>query len=148
MSSPSTEVRHIIINALNAEFAPEGIVFASDKLHAAMGVDGPVGAVYPDSEYIRDRRAIEQVTTAYIQMFAQWQKEVDPAQVFDPDLVEGWAHRLRKALKAVQDPHTPTTWFFLVTQVDYTDDPTGNRSRFLARVQASGGNSNLIETGP
>ena len=148
MSSPSTEMRDIIIAALNAEFAPEGIVFKSDKMHAAMGNQGHVGAVYPDSEYTRDRRAIEQITTVYIQVFAKWQKEVDPSQQFDPTLVEGWADRLRTALKAVQTPALDHQWFFFLTQVDYTDDPTGNRSRFLARVQGHSGNSNLVETGP
>lgn len=148
MTAPITEMRHIIIDALDTEFTPESIVFKSDKLHPAMGLEGPVGGVYPDTERVRDGRQIEQVNVCFVQVFARWQKEVDPFQVFDPDLVEGWAERLRTALKTVQTPATQQNWFFIVTQVDYMDDPTGNRSRFLARVQGSGENSNLLETGP
>jgi hypothetical protein len=148
VTSPLTEMRGVIAAALDAEFAPEGITFASDKMHPAMGLDGPVGAIYPDAEVPRGGREIEAVNTAYVQVFAKWEKQVDPAQVFDPSLVEGWAARLQVALKAVQDVQTATTWFFTVKQIDYLDDPTGNRSRFLARVQGSGQNQNLLETGP
>lgn len=148
MTAPITEMRHIIIDALNTEFAAEGIEFKSDKLHPALGTEGAVGGVYPDSEYARDRRQIEQLNVCYVQLFCAWHKEVDPAQEFDPDLIEGYAERLRTALKAVQTPATQQNWFFIVTQVDYMADPTGNVSRFLARVQGSGENSNLLETGP
>ena len=78
-------MRGIIIAALNAEFAPEGIVFESDKMHAAMGPTGPVGGRLP-------RLGVPSATAGpssshdrcYIQMFAKWKKEVDPAQEFDP----------------------------------------------------------------
>jgi len=148
MTAPMTEMRHIIIDALNTEFAPEGIVFASDKLHPSLGTNGPVGGVYPDEETAVPNRRIQQLNVCFVQLFCEWHKEVNPAQSFDPDLIEGYADRLRKALKSVQTPATAQNWYFTVASVGYMDDPTGNRSRFLARVEGAGSNSNLVETGP
>lgn len=148
MTNPLTETRHIIIDALNDEFSPESIVFASDKLHPALGTDGPVGAVYPEQESARIGRQIENIAVCYVQLFCRWEKAVDPVQTFDPDLIESYAERLKTALKAVQTPATPTTWYFTVPQITYMDDPTGNRSRLLARVEGHGANANLVETGP
>jgi hypothetical protein len=147
-TSPSTTVRAAIKQALEAEFAFEGIVFKDDKLHPAMGTDGPVGGLYPDVEDTRPGRRIELQTVVFVQLFAKWEKVIDPAQEVSPTLIEGWAARLRDALKPAQQPSTGDTWYFYVTTVQYLDDPTGNRSRLLARVQAHGGNPNLVETGP
>jgi hypothetical protein len=148
VASASTAVRNAVIAALNTEFAAEGITFKHDKMHPAMGLSGPVGAVYPDGETERPGRVIEQVTVVYVQVFRQWTKEVDPAQEVDPTTTEAWANRVKTRLKGAQNLGTGDVWYFRVTTVAYMDDPTGNRTRFLARVQAHGGNPNLVETGP
>lgn len=145
--NPATALRTRLMDALNAEFEDDKIVFGSDKLNDSLGQTGPIGAVYPsvDAERPQDVNTLE--TTVYVQLFNQWKAIVDPEQVVDPTIVEEQAERVRRACQADGlEPNDAHLWFYRVTRIDYPDDPTGNKSRLLATVVAMGQNPATVET--
>lgn len=145
MASAMTEMRHTVLDALNAEFSGE-IEFISDKLHPAVALDRARGAVYPDLRDSRSGQVIEAIPVAYVQIFLQWEKKVDPEQVVDPNAIEDAVDRAERAIQAVADHGDNQIWFFYVTNVRFIDDPTGNRSRAELRVEGHGTNTAITET--
>lgn len=145
MAAAATELRTLIRAALDAEFAPEGITFADDKLSGAVATDRARGAVYPRSEQ-EGTKTLDQAVEAIIQLYAQWDKQIDPEQSVSPALIEDYAERVKRALLAVNSPGTEKGWFFRVIRVDYLPDPTGNITRAELTVRSFGENTALLET--
>lgn len=145
MSAAATELRTIIRAALDAEFTADGLVFDDDRLSGAVATDRHRGAVYPSSES-DGRNSIDTVVEARIQIYCQWDKQIDPEQSVSPALVEGFVDRAKRALRAVNQPGSEKVWFFLVPRTDYLPDPTGNITRAELLVRSTGENVAVLET--
>lgn len=134
-TSPATALRDRLRSIIDAEFTAEGIVTRSDKLHESLGSDGAVAAVYPDFEQPNDAVMVAQEAHIIVQFFNAYDLKIDPTQEVDPGVIENYAERFKRACKAggsyVGDQHD---WYFNVVRIDYPDDPTGNKSRFVAEV--------------
>lgn len=148
VTASETELRERIAGVLNTEFTTEGITFRMDRAHDSLGQDAPVGAVYPGPSEEKLGQGLVYQTTAYIQLFRQWDPRVDPTQTVDPADIENWAERARRALQldgvsVTGDAHL---WYYRVVKTEYPLDPTGNVSRALFTVIAESQNASLVET--
>jgi hypothetical protein len=141
MSSPSTQVRASVKAAILAEFAAEGITCEDDKLDSSLGQGKSRAACWPvrEKEWASDANALE--TEVCIQVFAAYDPQINPEQAVDPAAIEGWADRLKIRLKAYRDVGDQYCWYFRVLEIEYLDDPTGNKTRFEMRVLGYGSNS-------
>lgn len=141
-------VANAIITTFNAEFAAEGFVMIRDRLHPALGRDSVAVGVSPEEDSPNVRNMLVQETVCTVQFFGYWDDSVDPGTVVDPATVTSYAERFRAALKRTSaiDPNTRQAWYFNVERVQYPDDPTGNKTRFVATVRAYGENAALVET--
>lgn len=147
ITSPSTAVRTRLKTILDAEFAVEGIVFQHDKLDESVGADGTYAAIYPDGEDPRFGQMNVTDANVVIQLFGQWDKQVNPLQQVDPTAIETWAERIKRALKAASSyVGAPNDWYFNITRVEFPDDPTGNKTRVVVYVTSESQNSAVIET--
>lgn len=129
----------------DAEFAPEGYVTEDDWLHPSLGHTGTRMAVYP----VRQRPASNALifdTEVTFQFFDHYDREIDPEQAVSPARIENFAERFMRALQGGNSPSTPHTWFFNLLEIEYPRDPTGNRTRFEARIQAKSANPTIHET--
>jgi len=145
MSAAPTELRSIIRAALDAEFAADGLTFDDDRLSGAVATDRHRGGCFPSSES-DSARTIDTTTEVRVQIYCQWDKQVDPEQSVSPALVEGFVDRAKRALRAVNQPGAEKVWFFLVPRVDYLPDPTGNITRAELVVRSQGENVAILET--
>lgn len=145
-TSPTTALRAVLIAVLNAEFNPEEVVFADDKLHESMGSKGAVGAVYPNYEEQMFNNA--DVTTPFVtvQYYDRYNLQIDPAQSVDPTIIETKAERFKRALQGANPGGSAVQWYPLIIRIDFPDDPTGNKTRFEATVRGHAQNTALIET--
>jgi hypothetical protein len=146
-TAPETRLRERLIEALTAEFKPEGIRFLNDKLHDSKGREGAIGAVYPGPTQAAAGNELVIEPTAFIQLFGKWTAEVDPDKTIDPTPVEEWAERIRRACHSDgfegtidADEHL---WFYSVSRVDYPQDPGGNITRLLVTVIGKAQNAAL-----
>lgn len=147
MSAPETEVRTRLIALLENEFAADNVDVRDDKIHDSLGQTAPVAGVFPTAGDEDPRTVITQRTTVMVQLFRQWDKEIDPEQTVSPAGIEDWAHRLRKAVQADGSfLGDEGLWFYRVTRIEYPPDPTGNITRLLATVQAWSQNAGVVET--
>ena len=128
------------------EFAAEGVTPLHDKLHESLGNDGIEVAISPIGirPTIKDNATLE--TTLLVQFYNIYDREIDPYQQVDPRDVSMFFARFHYALETYQDSNAGNeqVWYFLLSSVDFPDDPTGNKSRFEARVQAFGANQGLV----
>lgn len=144
--SPSTETRQIIKALVEAEFATENFKVANDRLHGSLGHDRTRLGCFPGREVASPANYQVLETEVLFQFYGKYTKDVDPEQKVDPEKVEGYAERFRQALEKGNSPGTRAVWYFDVLEIAYPPDPTGNMTRFEARVLARGENSNLVET--
>lgn len=146
-TAPETRLRERLIEALTAEFKPEGIRFLHDKLHDSKGREGHIGAIYPGPTQVQPGNELVLEPTAYVQLFGKWTAEVDPDKTIDPTPIEDWAERIRRACHG--DGFEGTTaadehlWFYGVQRIDYPPDPGGNISRLLVTVVGKAQNAAL-----
>lgn len=146
-TSPFTVLRARLKTIIDTEFAAEGIVAQNDRLHESLGVDGPVAGIFPDASRTLDDNVQVRTYGVVVQVFNRWDKRIDPKQVVDPATIEEWSERFMRACEAnstyVGDAHD---WFFQVGDIEFPDDPTGNKSRFLAEVTGVAQNPAVVET--
>jgi hypothetical protein len=122
---------------VEAEFAAEGYVVEDDKLPRAAGRDGAARlAVYPDRERQSFRDANVLDIAVVLQVYLPYTAEPDETIAYDPGLIEAVADRLRRAFQTESDGATEDFWFLHLTDIEYPDDPTGNRSRLEATFSA------------
>lgn len=140
----SSEARTLITTALGLEFTPDGFSVLDDKLTRFMGADGNYIAVSP----IRERPGSNAHTLEaqiLVQLYGWYDAKIDPAQQVDPGLVEGWADRVRECLKPIGTAAgTDTCWYVRVDDIEFPDDPTGNKTRLEATVRAFGSNNAVV----
>ena len=89
----------------------------------------------------RDRNTLQ--FGMLVQFYGGWQPKIDPNQIVDPTPTETFAERFKRALYH-QDPNQSSVWFFNLVDVAYPPDPTGNITRWEARVTAYGQNSSSL----
>lgn len=148
MPSPFETVATAVIGVFNTEFAPEGFVMIPDRLHESLGRNSVAAGVSPVEDVANSRNRVVQETWVEVQFFDLWTDEIDPTTMVNPFTITGYAERFRDALRRAQaqDPGTGQVWYFDVDRVQYPNDPTGNKSRFVMTIRAFGNNSNLVET--
>lgn len=148
MASAFKIVSDAVISVFNAEFAPEGFVMIPDNLHEALGryrVDVGI-APTDDSPMVTNRIAREM--RMEVKFYGLWTDEISPDTMVDPTPITEYAERLMDALRRSQatDPGSGKVWYFDVDRVQYPNDPTGNKTRFIMTIRAFGNNMNLVET--
>jgi hypothetical protein len=140
MSSPATAARKTLIGLLQAEFGNEGFAIRGDRLDPTLGFDGGVIGVAPDREAPNSNNRMELETVLCVQFYGPWSPETDPNEVVDPITIESWAWRFRLLIANYEQVGTSDVWYFLLDELEYGDDPTGNCTRFVASVVARGEN--------
>lgn len=147
VTNPATIARTKLLAVLQAEFGSDaGTVVVSDILHKSLGRDGRTRiGISPAMENPLSSNEAVMVYTMLVQFYGPWKDKIDPNQTVDPTLIETKAERFKRAVRG-NDPDVDTAWYFKVNQIQYPHDPTGNATRFEARVQCVGTNTALIET--
>lgn len=148
MASPLTEFRAHVKGLVQTEFAAEGFPVYDDKLHESMGHEGAVAGVYPEYEMLHENGMTQRLFVA-VQVFRRYTLEVNPEQRVDPAKIEDWSWRLQRRFKDELSPGfggPERTGFFTVARIDYPDDPTGNKSRFVMLLMGHGDAGSLAET--
>lgn len=146
VTAPITIARNKLIAVLTAEFAAEGWVPVADILHKSLGRDGKTRiGVSPMRESAIANNALLQRHTILVQFYRPWKDIIDPDQIVDPTDIETLAERFKRSLVR-NDPDTNSAWYFELQDIEYPHDPTGNATRFEARVIAWGSNTSLVET--
>jgi hypothetical protein len=138
--APETEGREALINALKKIYEAEKFGVRSDKLHGSLGFQGTVLGVSPVrfAPWSKDYNVNQY--EFLVQFYHAYTKEVNPNQVVDPAVIEGYANRFREGIKEGTDPKTGHLWYFTLLRINYPDDPTGNKSRYEAFVTGWGNN--------
>lgn len=145
VTSPSTQTRAALKTVIESEFSAENFTVLDDRLHESLGDKGVRIGTSPVREYPSSNNMNVLNSEILVQFYGKWRKEIDPTQQVDPSIIEGYAERFRRAVNGA-DPKTEYVWFFNVLEISYPNDPTGNKTRFEARVLATGENSAIIET--
>lgn len=141
MPAPETLLRAWIKSVVEDEFSTEGFTVADDKLPRAAGMDGATHlACYPETAGERPQHAIQLDVRARLQLYMAYDASPDETIQVDPSVIEGYADRLRRAFKDNSDGDTSDLWFLRLVNIDYPDDPTGNKSRLEASFQAFANN--------
>lgn len=146
--SPFYEVASALKEIIDAEFAPEGLVSVLDNIHEALGLDRPRIGIAPIEDLVNPLDAVVQETWVEVRFFDVWKKEISPETLIDPVRITDFAHRFRDAIRRHNEglAGTDKVWYFDVRRVQYPNDPTGNKSRFVATIRAFGNNNGLVET--
>jgi hypothetical protein len=146
--SPFEIIATAVKTAFEAEFASEGFTMIFDNLHESLGRARVDVGISPDEDIVNARNALVQETWVEVKFYDLWTDEINPNTVVNPTRITGFAHRFRDCLRRAQttDPGTGAVWYFDVRTVRYPNDPTGNKTRFVATIRAFGNNSNLVET--
>lgn len=148
VASPYEAVATALKAIIDAEFAAENIVAIHDNLHEALGQKRVAVGIAPIEDLVMGSNNVVQETWAEVRFYDLWDAKVDPAQQVDPLKITAYAERFRDACRraSASTPGTGQVWYFDVRRIQYPNDPTGNKSRFVATVRAYGNNSGLVET--
>jgi len=138
----ATQLKTII----DTEFSADGITAIFDNLHESLGRDRVECGIAPIEDVMMERNGIVQETWVEVKMYDLWTQEISPTTLVDPSAITNKAERFRRAVRAANDAGTGVLWYFDVVRVQYPNDPTGNKTRFVARVKAFGNNAGIIET--
>jgi hypothetical protein len=147
MPAAITELREAIGQTVETEFAAEGLTVLSDKLHDSMGIETPLAGVFPEGERTTREGAVGLYLVS-VQVFMRWDPQIDPAQIVPPELIEDWSWRLQRRMASESKLNLPNVSYYVVNDVIYPDDPTGNKTRFVMSLAGYGSNPALDETTP
>lgn len=117
-----------------------------DKVHEAVGYNGPRIGITPIREPMNTRDKLVKETWIEIRYMGRWDKEVTPDQQVDPRVITEQAALLLTAIRNTDVTVSGDMWYFNVELIDYPDDPTGNKTRFFMTLRAWGNNTSLVET--
>lgn len=132
---------------INAAYASEGWVAEHDRLHESVGHERTRIGISLEEQAPQSDDYYTLETTLLVQFYGKYRLDVDPNQKVDPRVVAEYAERFMVAVRESADPVSGNLWFFNVVDIDYPNDPTGNKSRFEATVVAKANNPTLVETG-
>lgn len=148
----TTSAYEVVATAIKAifeqEFADEQLVMIFDNLHESLGRSRVDVGIAPDEDVVSPANAQVQETWVEVKFYDLWRQEISPETQVNPVRITNFAERFRDALRRQQatDPGNGQVWFFDVRRIRYPNDPTGNKTRFVASIRAYGNNANLIET--
>lgn len=135
MSAPETDIRTYIKTVVEDEFSTEGWTVEADKIGRSAGMDGETHvAASPVRARENERVAIRLDIEVLLQVYLPYSATPDETIVVDPGVIEGYANRLRTALAPSGAMATDNLWGLRVTDVDFPDDPTGNKTRLEATI--------------
>lgn len=141
MADPYATVADRVITIVEGEFttlAPPDLTVENDKLGRSAGKDGaPRCAVWPEAEEERAGRVIQLTVRVRLQLYLAYVAEPDEGYVVNPRTITAIGDRLRRAFKDQSSGSTSDMWFLRLTAIDYPDDPTGNKSRLEASIEAA-----------
>lgn len=148
MPSAFETVATAIIGVFNTEFAAEGFTAILDNIHESLGRYRTDIGIAPTEDVPMQGNELVQETWIEVRFFDLWTDEIDPTTLVDPTRITDFAERFRRAVQSygVTMPGTNDLWYFQVLRIRYPDDPTGNKSRFVATIRARGDNHALLET--
>lgn len=146
VTATATEARQALMAIADAEFAPEGFVTEDDWLHPSLGHEGTRLACYPEAQAFSRSEALVMDTEIHFQFFDYYDRQIDPEQAVSPVQIEQYAERFIRALQRNNSPSTDHLWYFNLVDIEYPRDPTGNKTRFVARIVAKSGDPSIIET--
>lgn len=147
-TSPYTIVFDEIKTIIETEFAPEQFTVAKDNLHESKGRDrvdigfAPVDETPWPQDINTDEHHFE------LRFYLIWPQNQGPSPDIevDPSDITIYARRFKDAVRRHPRVGTSAAWFLRVENVTYPNDPTGNKTRFHARVTAVGNNPTYVET--
>jgi hypothetical protein len=139
MASPATAARERIKDVIAAEFTAEGWTATDDKFGRSKGMGEPHTeasiSVTPDYERERPGRALLLDVGITVQFYLGYDAEPDETISRDSTIIEGYADRFRSQFEGagcrVDDGDA---WYLRLTNIEYPEDPTGNKTRFEALV--------------
>jgi len=134
---------------IEAEFTAEGFTVILDNLHESLGRKRVDIGIAPVEDIVFPSNNIVQHTMVEVRFFDLWKQEISPETLVNPSRITGFAERFRKAVGNAYgrtDPATGRTWFFQLVRIAYPNDPTGNKTRFVATIRGWGNNNALFET--
>lgn len=146
MGSTFNDIATVVKTAFETEFAVEGFKLSFDHLHEAMGRDRVAVGIAPVEERASASRRVIAEHTLEVRFFDLWTDEVRPDTIVNPSKITAYAERFKRCLLAVNSPGTQMSWFFDVERIQFPNDPTGNKTRFIATIRAVGNNSSIVET--
>lgn len=146
VTASATQARKVIMQIADAEFAAEGWITASDWLHPSLGHSGTRMGCYTEVQAPNREHGLILDTEVHFQFFGYYDKEIDPEQAVDPAIVENYAERFMRALQVGNAPNLSHAWFLNLMDITYPGDPTGNKTRFIARIAVRSGDPSLVET--
>lgn len=135
-------------SVFETEFAAEGFQMIPDNIHEALGRDRVAVGIAPVEERPNMRNRLVAEHYVEVKFYGLWTDEIHPDTVVNPYTITGYAERFKRALRTAKanDPGTGNVWFFDVDRIQFPNDPTGNKTRFVATIRAYGNNTGLIET--
>lgn len=145
MAAGLTELRGAIKATIETEFAVENFEVLNDKLHESLGTEKAIAAVYPEAERPHSSGIVSAFLVS-VQVFMRWDPQIDPTQIVDPALIESWAWRLQRRMHTASNVNLPNVSYYVVNDVIYPDDPTGNKTRFVMGLTGYGHSPSLSET--
>lgn len=144
--APETEARAALKAILTQEFAADSIPVHDDNLHESMGDAGSVIGIAPFRSVPSSGDFNTLTTDVVVKFYGRYRLNVDRKQKVDPAIIEERAERFRRALRTYTGTGSDRVWYFNLVDLNYPDDPTGNKSRFEATVRAYGNNPAVLET--
>ena len=146
VTATATQARQHIMALADAEFAAEGWVTEDDWLHPSLGHTGTRMACYPEAQAPNGNYGLVLDTEVHFQFFGYYDREIDPEQAVSPAVVEQYAERFMRRLQSGNSPSTQYMWYLNLLDLTYPPDPTGNKTRFVARIAVRSGDPSLVET--
>lgn len=149
MPAPITNFRQAIkavVMDAHPDLVTAGMPIRDDKLHESLGSAGPVAAIYPAGERAHSESGVTNAMMVVVQVFLRYDLQIDPEQTVDPGIVEQRAFEFQQAVQRATSPRNQGVWFYNVVDIDYPDDPTGNKSRYVVTLEGFGDRPTLIET--
>lgn len=144
MAVPETLIRNRLVTILTNEFGGDGLKVYSDKLTRALGDDGHYAGVSPNSSQEATNDVLTLNMEFLVQVYRRYDPQIDYKQRVDPTTIESWADRFRVACKTQDDINQPEAWYFRIVRIDFPDDPTGNKTRFVATIRCFGNNTSQL----
>lgn len=147
-TSAYSVIAEALVSVIDAEFTDLGITAVHDNLHESLGRDRREVGIAPVEDSIPMNNGLVLETLAEVKFYDFWTQEISPTTAVDPRTITNYAERFRRAVHAARATQVGTgvMWYFDVRRVQYPNDPTGNKTRFVAQVRGYGNNTNLVET--
>lgn len=144
--SSEGDIRARVKDVVEDEFSDEGWTVEDDKLGASAGMDGRTRvAVSPLRSREDSRVAVQLNVEVLLQVYLPYSATPDSDIAVDPTLIEGYAQRIRDAFRGEgSSGSTSAFWGLRVREVEYPDDPTGNKSRLEATILGYGDNTAVV----